>query len=484
MSQPAATPRGLLVVLCGAGIVVSTMHTLIVPLIPHLPETFDTDPSTGYWAVTATLLAAAVMTPIAGRLGDMFGKQRMLVATLTMLLTGSVVCALAENIETMIIGRALQGAASGAIALGISILRDELPKERVGPAIALMSSSMGLGGAFGMPIAAVIADRADWHVLFWIAAGMALACLLAVVRWVPESPIKTPGHFDVVGALGLATALVALMVIITRGNAWGWFSGTVLALAAVVVVVFPIWAWFELRVHSPLVDLRVSARPQVLFTNLTSIAVGFAMYGTSLVCIQMLMAPTSMTYGQGLSMIEAGLVLAPGGFFMFICSRLGASLSAARGPRTSLLVGILLLVVGYGQGLLLHGSTLEIAICNVLVSSGVGIAYAAMPALIMGAVPVSETAAANGLNALMRSLGTTSSAAVVSAVLAASTVTLGVSKLPTATAINNTFIVCLCASGVALLLGLLVPRSASANFEEESAELLEERPSGIVTSEA
>ncbi len=484
MPQPAAAPRGLLVVLCGAGVVVSTMHTLIVPLVPDLPTIFDTTPSTGYWAVTSTLLAAAVMTPIAGRLGDMFGKQRMLVVTLAMLLVGSVVCALAEHITMMIVGRAFQGAASGAIALGISILRDELPRERVGPAIALMSSSMGLGGAFGMPIAAVIADRADWHVLFWICAAMALVCLSAVVKWVPESPVKTPGRFDLPGVLGLTVGLVSLMVIITRGNDWGWLSAGVLSLAAVVVVVFPIWAWFELRVRSPLVDLRVSSRPQVLFTNLASIAVGFAMYGTSLICIQMLMAPHDVDYGRGLSLVEAGLALAPGGFFMFFFSRVGASLSAARGPRIALLTGIAMLVVGYAQGLFLHGSTFEIALCNLLVSSGVGVAFAAMPALIMGAVPLSETAAANGLNALMRSLGTTSSSAVVAAVLAASTLTVGAAVLPTEEAINQAFAVCVAASAVAFLFALFIPRSASADFDALSGEFLEDREGGVSTAQA
>lgn len=494
--QPATTsPRALLVVLCGAGVVVSLMHTLIVPLVPELPTTFDTDPSTGYWAVTATLLAAAVMTPITGRLGDMFGKQRMLVVALIVLLVGSVTCALSQTIEMMIVGRALQGAASGAIALGISILRDELPRDRVGPAVALMSSSMGLGGAFGMPVAAVIADQADWHALFWISAAVTLLCLLAVLRWVPESPVRTPGRIDFVGVLGLAVGLVALMVVITRGNEWGWVSAAIVTLAVVAVVVFPLWGWWELRVDSPLVDLRVSARPQVLFTNIASIAVGFALYGTSLVCIQMLMAPQEVGYGQGLSMVQAGLALAPGGFAMFFCSRLGATLSAAKGPRTSLLVGIVVLVVGYGQGVLWHDAIVTIALCNLLISSGVGIAFAAMPALIMGAVPISETAAANGLNSLMRSLGTTSSSAVVAAVLAASTVSLGPALLPSESAISNSLLVCLGASVVAFFLALLIPRSVASDLDHpagerdgtsqrSSGELVEERPGRVVAPEA
>lgn len=479
MAETVTPPRGLLVVLCSAGIVVSTMHTAIVPLVPKLPDILHTGPADAYWAVTATLLAAAVLTPIAGRLGDMYGKKRILIGTLVSLVVGSVVCAFADSIETMVVGRALQGAASGAIALGISILRDELPEERVGPAIALMSSSMGLGGAFGLPIAAVIADGTDWHVLFWIAAAMSLACLVAVWFLVPESPVKSPGRFDVVGAIGLAAGLICLMLVITRGNQQGWTSAEILGLLAGAVVVFPLWGFHQMRRREPLVDLRVSSRPQVLFTNLASISIGFAMYGTSLICTQILMSPEGSGYGLGLTMVETGLVMAPGGLMMFVCSRLGARISAARGPRTSLLVGTVVLGVGYAVGLVAHGDVVSVVACSVLVSGGIGIAYAAMPALIMDAVPVSETAAANGLNALMRSLGTTSSAAVLSAVLSAATVVVAGHEMPSGEAISRGFAVCLAAAVISLGLGALVPRRGSG-----SAQLSEHRSGGVVSAQS
>ncbi|WP_235737841.1 MFS transporter [Nocardioides alcanivorans] len=477
MADSVTPPRGLLVVLCSAGIVVSMMHTVIVPLVPQLPVLLETDPAHAYWAVTVTLLAAAVLTPIAGRLGDMFGKKRILICTLLCLTAGAVVSALADSILTMVIGRGLQGAASGAVALGISILRDELPKERVGPAIALMSSSMGLGGAIGLPIAAVIADATNWHALFWIAGAMSLLCLVAVIWLVPESPVKSPGRFDVVGSIGLAAGLVCLMLGTTRGNQEGWTSPLIIGLFAAAVVIFPIWGWHQLRQREPLVDLRVSARPQVLFTNIASIAVGFTMYGTSLICTQILMAPEESGYGLGLSMVETGLVTAPGGVMMFIFSRIGAKVSAARGPRTSLLAGTVIIGLGYALAVVTHTHLATVVMIAVLVSAGIGMAFAAMPALIMGAVPVTETAAANGLNSLMRSLGTTSSAAVLSAVLSASTVVVAGDQMASGSAITRSFVVCLGASVLALALSSLIPRRGSA-------EQLEHGPSGVVAAKS
>lgn len=475
MSETPA-PRGLLLVLCLTGVLVTLMHTLIVPLVPVLPEILHSNPTDAYWALTSTLLAAAVLTPIAGRLGDMFGKKRILTFCLGSLFLGSVICAFADSVLVMVTGRALQGAASGAIALGISILRDELPPQKVGAAVALMSSSMGLGGAFGMPIAAAVADRFDWHVLFWGSAVLSVACLVLVIRLVPESPVRTPGRFDVVGSLGLIVALTATMLTITRGDHWGWDSVEVLSLVGVALVVFPLWGWHQMRVREPLVDLRASAHPQVLFTNLASVGVGFALYGTSLLFTQILMSPEASGYGIGMDMIDAGLVLAPGGFAMFFSARAGARISETRGPRLSLLCGITVIAAGYLLGVIAHDQLWQVAAINVLVSIGIGIAFAAMPALIMGAVPITETAAANGLNALMRSLGTTSSSAVFSAVLAGSTVVVAGHAMPSAEAIETAMIIGFAAALVALFFGFLLPR--------RSTPLSEHGLGGVVPAEA
>ncbi|CAM3522619.1 MFS transporter [Nocardioides dubius] len=475
MSESRA-PRGLLLVLCATGIVVTIMHTLIVPLVPVLPEILHSNPTDAYWALTSTLLAAAILTPIAGRLGDMFGKKLILIGCLTSLAIGSVICAFADTVPVMVTGRALQGAASGAIALGISILRDELPPQKVGPAVALMSSSMGLGGAFGMPIAAAVADRFDWHVLFWGSAALSVLCLALVVFLVPESPVRTPGRFDVVGSLGLVVGLTATMLTITRGQEWGWASVEVLGLVGVAVVVFPLWGWHQMRVREPLVDLRVSAHPQVLFTNLASIGVGFALYGTSLLFTQILMSPEASGYGLGLDMVEAGLVLAPGGFAMFFAARAAAKVTERHGARISLLGGIVVIAAGYLLGVIAHDQLWQVITINILVSIGIGIAFAAMPALIMGAVPITETAAANGLNALMRSLGTTSSSAVFSAVLAGSTILVAGHAMPSGEAIETSLIIGLCAALVALVFGFLLPKA--------SAPIGEHGHGGVVPAEA
>lgn len=456
------TPRMVVTTLAFCGIVVSLMQTLIIPLIPELPKFLNASTTDASWAITATLVAGAVVTPISGRLGDMFGKRRILILSLLAMVVGSVLCALSDSLTIVVVGRALQGLAMGAIPLGISIMRDELPPMKVGPAIATMSATMGVGGAIGIPLSAFIAQTADWHMLFWVAAALGLACALLVAFVLPESPVCTPGRFDGLGAAGLAVGLVALLVPVTKGSEWGWGSPLTIGMFATSVVVLLIWGTYQLRTKEALVDLRVSARPKVLLTNLSSVMIGFAMYGMSLIFIQLLMAPAATGYGLELTMIQAGLALAPGGFVMMVLSPVSAKLSARRGPKVTLTCGALVIAAGYVVALLLNGSVWEIILASMIISGGLGLAFAAMPALIMGAVPITETAAANGLNSLMRSIGTSSSAAVISVVLASMTMQLGPYELPTMDAFRITFIIAIGAAVASAALAAFIPTGGAA----------------------
>ncbi|MFD5909479.1 MFS transporter [Streptomyces massasporeus] len=427
-----AAPRAnaVVAVLAFGGIVVSLMQTLVIPIVPELPRLLNAPASDTAWAVTATLLAAAVATPMTGRLGDMYGKRRMLLISLVMLVAGSVTAALSDSLTPMIVGRALQGLASGVIPLGISIMRDELPAERLGSATALMSASLGVGGALGLPAAALIADNLDWHALFWVSAGLGVVALVLVPALVPESEVRTGGRFDLVGGIGMAAGLVSLLLAISKGGDWGWGSGTTLGLFAAAVVVLLAWGWWELRVEEPLVDLRTTARRQVLVTNLASIAVGFAMFAMSLVIPQLLQLPEATGYGLGRSLLVAGLTMAPSGLVMMATAPVSAALSKAKGPKTTLMVGALIVAAGYGLNIVLMSELWHFVLVTCVIGAGIGFTYGSMPALIMGAVPASETGAANSLNTLMRSIGTSTASAVAGVILAQLTTDFGGTPLP------------------------------------------------------
>ncbi|MCG8968542.1 MFS transporter [Streptomyces sp. CL12-4] len=461
--EPARRVSGATVpVLAFAGIVVAVMQTLLVPVIKDLPRLLDTTPSNATWVLTSTLLSGAVATPIMGRLGDLYGKRRMLIVSLAVMVVGALVSAFTDALLPMIVGRTLQGFAMGAIPLGIGLMRDMLPRERLGSSMALMSSSIGVGGGLALPAAALVAQHTDWHALFYGAAGLGVLSIVLTLLVVPESPLRAKGSFDLPGALGLSAGLVLFLLPITKGSDWGWGSATTLGLFAAAVVVLLLWGLMELRVAAPLVDLRTTARREVLLTNLASIMVGVAFYVVSLVLPQLLQLPSATGYGLGQSMVVAGLCVAPLGLTMMFTAPVYARLSARYGPRTTLIIGLLVIAVGYGGGLGLMSAAWQTVVTSVLLGAGIGLAYSSLPALIVGAVPASETGAANGLNTLMRSIGTSVSSAVIGMVLANTSTTVGGVAIPTMHGFRISFLIATVAVAAGLVLAFFLPRRRPA----------------------
>ncbi|MCX5003484.1 MFS transporter [Streptomyces sp. NBC_00638] len=456
--QPARRPSGATVpVLAFAGIVVAVMQTLLVPVIKDLPTLLSTEPSNATWVLTSTLLSGAVATPIMGRLGDLFGKRRMLLTSLAVMVVGALVSALSSTLLPMIAGRTLQGFAMGAIPLGIGLMRDMLPREKLGSAMALMSSSIGVGGGLALPAAALVAQHADWHALFYGAAGLGVLSIVLTLAFVPESPMRAEGTFDVLGAIGLSAGLVLFLLPITKGSDWGWTAPTTLGLFGASVAVLLLWGVMELRLKAPLVDLRTTARPAVLFTNLASIMVGVSFYVVSLVLPQLLQLPASTGYGLGQSMVTAGLLVAPLGLTMMVTAPVYARLSAKYGPKVTLIIGMVIIAIGYGAGLGLMSAAWQSLVIAVVLGAGIGLAYSSLPALIVGSVPASETGAANGLNTLMRSIGTSVSSAVIGMVLANTANHVGGVAVPTMHGFRVSFLIATGAVAVGLLMALFLP---------------------------
>ncbi|OIJ89952.1 MFS transporter [Streptomyces sp. MUSC 14] len=419
--NPAAarTPRDrcTIPVLASGGILMAVMQTVVVPLLPDLPRLTGASAAAVSWTVTATLLSGAVLTPVLGRAGDMYGKKRVLTAALVLMTLGSVMCALTSDIGVLIAARALQGGAASVVPLSISILRDELPPERRGSAVALMSSTVGIGAALGLPLAALVVQYADWHTMFWLTGALGALGVAATWWAVRESPVREPGRFDVLGALGLAAGLVCLLLGVSQGGTWGWGSARILGLFLAALVIVALWWWRQLRTERPLVDLELVSRPRVGLSHVAALLTGFAFYANSLVTAQLVQTPKTTDYGLGLSIVATGLCLLPGGVTMLLFSPLSARISAARGPRITLALGAAVIACGYAVRIADSRDLWMIIVGATVVATGTTLAYSALPTLILRAVPASQTASANGVNVLMRTIGQAVSSAAVAAVL-------------------------------------------------------------------
>jgi MFS family permease len=443
------------------------MQTVVTPILPRLPDLLDTTSADASWVLSTTLLASAISTPISGRLGDMYGKRRIMLLLLSIMVAGSIIGGLSNTLIPMIIGRALQGIGLGVIALGVSILRDVVHPKNLGGAVALVSATLGIGGALGLPLAAVIAQTLDWHFLFWLTTLLGVGAIIAVATIVPVSTLRTGGRFDFVGAVGIAIGLVGILLAISKGNEWGWTSALTLGLLIGGVVVLLIWGFLELRIGNPLVDLRVAARRPVLLTNLASVSIGFSFFVVSASLPIVLEAPTAGGVGFGLALIPASLCLMPLGLVMFLLSPVAARLTAARGPRVSLILGGIIVAAGFVFGVFFLDELWQVILLSAITGLGIGFAYAAMPTLIMRAVPPTETAAANGLNSVMRTLGSTLSATLVGVILSSHLVTVAGHGVPSREAFALVYIM---GAGVVLagvVLALFIPRRGK-NYDTAS----------------
>ncbi|MBV7673335.1 MFS transporter [Streptomyces halstedii] len=480
VAQPTVRTGGVIATLAFAGTTAAVMQTLVTPLIAELPRILHTSSANSAWVITVTLLVAGVCVPVTGRLGDLLGKRRMLLACSVPLIVGSVVCALSSSVVPMIVGRGMQGMGMGMVPLGIALLRDVVPAEKLSSSIALVSASMGIGGGLGLPISAAVAQYTNWRVLFWGSA--ALAVVIAALIWflIPDVPPGAKGQrFDYPGAVGLGIGLVSLLLAVSKGAEWGWGSGTTLGLFAVAVVTLLAWGFWETRTRDPLVDLRTTARPRVLLTNAASLFVGFGMYASMLIIPQLLQFPDATGYGLGQSMLAAGLWMAPGGIMMMIVSPLGGKLTDARGPKFTLICGTLVIAAGYGLSLVLMGSAWGLMVVCMVINGGVGLAYGAMPALIMSSVPLSETAAANGFNTLMRSLGTSVGAAVIGVVLSQMTISLGGFSLTSENGFRAGLVVGGAVALVAAVIAATIPAARAAGTLGAKSEPATAEPAAV-----
>lgn len=446
-----------------AALMVSLSQSLLVPVLPILPAALHTSATNVEWLLTSTLLVGAVAVPLFGRLGDMFGKRRMLLVAISALAVGSLLDAVSGNLAVLILGRAIQGASLAGIPLGISLLASLLPRERVPSAIALISAMLGVGGSLGLPIAGLVAEHASYHVLFWITTVAGAVSLAATLLVVPEAPNRTGGRVDVVGTLVLSAALIALLLPLAQGGHWGWTAPGTIGLLGLAVVLLVVFVRYERGLREPLVDIRATMRRPIVLTNLASVLFGFALFASLIGTASYVEAPTATGYGFGSSIVVGGLCLLPSGLLMLALSPVAARLIRSWGAHRTLTFAALVLALGWLSRIVLTGALWQIVLGTTIVGAATGVGYAAMPALINRNTPPSEISAANGLNSLARSFGSSLASAVGGSLLTASTVVVAGVALPSLGAYRVLFLSCAVAAVLAGVAALFIPHAADAH---------------------
>jgi EmrB/QacA subfamily drug resistance transporter len=405
---------------------------------------------------TVYLLTASILTPILGRLGDMFGKERTLVYSLGLLAAGTLLAALATDITVMIVARIIQGAGGAIFPLAFGIIRDEFPRERVASGIALISAILGIGGGLGIVLAGPIVDTLGYHYLFWIPFVLVVIATVATVFFVPESPIKVPGKVNWAGALLLSAWLVCLLMAISQGSAWGWGDARIVGLLAGAVALLGLWIANENRAHEPLVDMTMMRVRGVWTVNAAAFLVGAGMYSSFILIPQFSETPASAGYGFDASVTQAGFFLLPATVMMLFVSPLAGRMANRIGSRLPLILGSSATCAAFSFLAVAHDQRWEIYAGTAMLGLGIGLAFASLGNLIVEAVPPEQTGVATGMNTVMRTLGGSVGSQIGASVIAGTVVG---TALPTEHGYVLAFVVAASACGLAALASLAVPRT-------------------------
>ncbi len=441
-----------------AAISYALLQSLVAPALPTIQADLNASTTGATWILTAYLLSACVSTPIVGRLGDMFGKKKMLVFTLWVLALGTFAAALASTITLMIAARVIQGIGGAVFPLAFSIIRDEFPRERIAVGIAMISALVGIGGGLGIVLAGPITENLNYHWLFWLPLLAVVPAALVTMFVIPESPIRSPGKIDWPGGVLLAGWLVALLVAVSEGSSWGWTSAATLGLLAASVVIAGAWIVVETRVPEPLVDMTMLRDRPVWTTNLSATLIGFGMFASFVLIPQFVEMPTSTGYGFGASVTEAGFFLLPLTVAMLLVGPVAGRLSVTVGSRVPLALGALLSTLGWVLLALAHSSSWEIYVVTFIMGLGIGLAFASMVNVIVESVRPSQTGVATGMNVIFRNVGGSLGAQISASILTASVVLGG---LPTESSFVDAFWLSAAALGLGFVASLLVPKPAA-----------------------
>ncbi|MFE3326523.1 MFS transporter [Streptomyces sp. NPDC059176] len=457
--------RGLVMTLGLAAMVVSMMQTLVVPILGTIQRDLGTTTVEVSWVTTATLLSAAVFTPLFGRLGDQHGTKPTLIGVLMLMVAGSVLAAATSSLPLLILARVLQGAATAIFPLALTVLREQVEPARLPGAMSLVSGTLAFGSGLALVGAGLLTQGVDpdYHRVFWLATALAVVALAAVAVVVPDSRNRTGGRTDWLGAAVLALMLVQLLLPISQGHTWGWTAARTLTLFAGAAVTAVVWVVIERTVREPMVDMKMFVHPPVLFSNIAGLLVGFALFFLFIGVSYLVQTPGDIAgYGFGASVLDASVVyLLPAALVSLVAAQFGGTLVRRIGARGTLAASACFGLIGFAWLTLAHDSTAWVIVAGMLIGLAASFGYAAMPALIVMGVPPHQTGIANGINSISRSAGSAIGSAVITSLLSSQTIDdlpPGVPALPT----ESRYTVSFALAGVAFALVFVVAIALAA----------------------
>ncbi|WP_341395229.1 MFS transporter [Arthrobacter sp. G119Y2] len=421
LKRPGFAPIVLVLVL--AEIVSAFELSMMYVTLPTLIRDFQVDANTVAWVVTAFLLVSASAGVLGGRFGDLYGRRRVMVIALAIAAVGSVVSLLGGSLGMIILGRAIQGVTGAVLGLAFGLAREHLDEKRVPVGISMVGASALIAGAGGALIAGFMIDAFSWHGIFIFAAVVSVLAAVCVQLVIPrDTVLPNREKPDYLGAVLLPVAVSALLLAFSGASKTGFASAQFIGLITAGLAATAVWAWWELRVESPIVNLRMFKNRQIALAMTATVLAAVGPLGGGNVPAQMIMqAPASLGYGLGFSPTAAGVLISSTLLVGYIFSPLGGKLAFRYGARTVFIAGLALVALVVPIILLTYGSAVLFAVAMIFNGIGISLAYGALPNLLIEVVPESHTSEIAGTNTLIRNIGQSAAVAIGAYILAGHT---------------------------------------------------------------
>ncbi len=440
---------------------------MIFIALPNLMKEFEANAAAVGWAVTAFLLVAAASAAICGRLGDIYGRKKLLVIVLTISVVGSIVSFSFGSLEGVIVGRALQGAAGATLPLCLGLAREKLPKQKVPNVIALIAGSSFLAGAGGNLIAGILLEIGNWQALFLVSGMLGIIASIMVGTLLESSPVSLESRqgIDYIGGILFAPAVALVLYGLTNSSTWGILDGRTLAFVFGGLAVAAIWCWWELRVSNPMINLRLLTTNKMALTQLCTAILGLGpLVAVGVLTPIILLSPSDDPVGLGVSPALGGLIIFSAAALCFVGAPFSGKIAAAVGARRALVIGILVSIVGYTAMFWADNNIITFVVNTYVISIGTMFAYTAFPNLVAEAVPVENTSEGMGINTVTRTIFMAVGTTIITMALASSTVPG--STVPDESAFNLAYIIIVATCVLSLVLALRIKDEAPKTARE------------------
>ena len=439
---------------------------MIFACLPTLHRHFA-DPIGVGWVLTACFLVSAIGAALCGRLGDLFGRRKLLIIILLLCAIGSTISAFSTDLSGVVVGASIQGLSGAMLPLAFGLARVWLPAKKVPFGVGVIGAALALGSGLGLLVGGAIVDRFDWNAIFYTSATMALVGAAVVFLFIPKDPDQAPPRegIDMLTGILFAPAIGGILFAVGKARDWGWGDNRIHGLLAASLVLLAFWVWHQWNQKNPLINVRFFAVRKIALAYFAMAMVALGTMQIAIIMSHFLQQPLWTGTGFGLTATMAGLVLLPTHWIGVIASPASGMIAEKYGARAAGLIGATMLTSGWLLILLHHSSLWFVAGAVLWLHIGFMIIYAAIPNLVIEAVPQESTSEATGVGVVFRALFMAVGSQMVTLIMSSSTVSDpagGKAAYPTEAGFMMAFVYVAVTSLLCLLSFLMISRRRTA----------------------